>query len=88
MELIEDVSIPDVFVNGIAKIERLSGGLIRISYYAERRNDRGDMEHVLALRIVRSLESMAQSIKMTAMFLARSDVPMVAEDGTIVPMDS
>ncbi len=87
MELIEDVSIPDVYVNGIAKIERLSGEAIRISYYAERRNERGEMEHVLALRVVRSQESLTKSVKLIAEFLRQPGSGVVAE-GEGRPLDS
>ncbi len=88
MELIEDASIPDVFVSGIAKIERMEGGTIRMSYYAERRNERGETAHYLVLRVVRTLESLTQSMKLTAAFLAQPDTPMVAEGGIIRPLDS
>ncbi len=87
MELIEDASIPDIYVNGIAKIERLSGDAIRISYYAERRNERGEMEHILAARIVRSQDSLTKSVKMIAEFLRQPDSGVVAE-GEVRPLDS
>jgi hypothetical protein len=88
MELIEDSAVIDVFVNGIAKLERLSGGLIRLSFYVERRDSRGEMEHALALRVVRSLESLSESIKLTALFLARPDLPMVSESLVVGALDS
>ncbi len=88
MELIEESSIPDIFISGIAKMERLSAGMIRVSYYTERHNHRGEIEHVLALRVIRSLESLKETKRLVNLLLARADIPLVALNSVPVLLDS
>ncbi len=88
MELIEESSVPDIFISGIAKMERLSAGMIRVSYYTERHNHRGEIEHVLALRVIRSLESLVETKRLVNLMLTRTDVPVVASGGLPVLLDS
>lgn len=69
MALIEETYCPDIFVSGIGKIEKL-GDVVRVSFYTERYNSTGQIEHVLALKVIRPLSTWAQSATMLAAALA------------------
>lgn len=85
--LIEEACFPDVFVTAIGRIERLTSGLVRITYYTERRNDAGDMEHVVALKMIRPIETWPQAARMMARIVTEIDMPFIL-DGTTVLIKS
>lgn len=85
--LVEDGYVPDVFVSGIARIERLSGGMARVVFYAERNSEDGP-ERVIVLKIVRPIATWPDAMRMLARSMGESDLPFVTEGGKIKPMDS
>lgn len=85
--LVEDGVVPEVFVSGIARIERLSGGMVRITFYSERHTDQGEMEHVTAAKIISPLLTWPQALKMLSRALGEGDLPFMPEGVTIMPGD-
>lgn len=86
--LIDDGTAPEIPVTAIARMERLTGGQLCITYYLERRNAEGEMEHRVALRLLRPLETLPQALRMAARIIGEADMPFVAEGGEIKLLDS
>ena len=84
--LIEDPA-PEIFASGIARIEWLSGGMVRIVFYAERMED-GQMVHGVVLRLVRPASTWPKALRIIAAAMAvEHEIPIIAADGKITLMD-
>lgn len=87
MTMIEEMALADVVVTAIGKIERLTGGLVRLTFYSERWNERGEKEHVVALKLVRPIETWPQAVRLMSRMMAEADMPFVAEGGEVKRMN-
>ena len=88
IELIEDVGTPEIFASGIARIEWLSGGMVRVVFYVERMEG-GRMVHAVALKLVRPASTWPKALRIIAAAMAAEhDAPIVAEGGIIKLLDS
>jgi len=52
MELMDPACVPDVFVEGIAEVQRIAGDCIRVTLYATRIGSDGMVERIVVARIV------------------------------------
>lgn len=52
VELHEPFSVPDIFVEGIGRIERLSGGNLRFVLYAQQEAPDGRKERIVVAKLV------------------------------------
>lgn len=88
IELIEDVGAPEIFASGIARIEWLSGGMVRVVFYVERMEG-GQMVHAVALKLVRPASTWPKALRIiTAAMAMENDAPVVVDGGAIKLMDS
>lgn len=86
--LVEDPGTPEVFVSGVARVEWLSGGMVRIVFYSERMED-GQMVNATVLKLVRPASTWPKALRIIAAAMAvENDVPFVAEGGALKLMDS
>jgi hypothetical protein len=84
MEMIEPAHIQDVFASGLGRIDKLSGGMIRLVFYVEEVGPEGIERHVVA-KIIRHRSSLGHSLK--AIATAVSEEPLVADKGEIFPLN-
>ncbi len=59
--LIEPVHCPDIFASGIARVERLAGGLVRIVYYVEDHDEAGRAVRVVTAKMLRPISGLHSS---------------------------
>lgn len=81
MLLIEEAVCPDIFVSGVGKVEKLSGGLVRVIFYVERQTDSGKSERVVVAKIVRTLASIVEATALYRQAIAEADAIFIAESG-------
>lgn len=79
MLLVEEGPLPDIFVSGIGRIEKLACGMARVIFYTERRLDDGQIERVAVCRLVRPISTWHESIKMMTRAIAATDAVLVAD---------
>ena len=73
--LVEPAPIPDVFVEGIARIERLAGANFRFVLYATQQDTEGRPERVIVLKFVASLAIIPAMIRqVSAVVTAVSEI--------------
>lgn len=87
LPLIEEAVIPDIFISGIGRIEKLAGGMVRVVYYAERQIEPGLIEHVVVAKLVRPIATLIDAMRILRNTLAEADIPFIAAGGKIVPMN-
>jgi hypothetical protein len=73
----------DVFLSGIAKIERLPGNCFRIVCYVE---EEGGARRIVALKVVWPVSLLASALRQCSEALAKTGYPMIAEDGGMLPV--
>lgn len=83
--LVELSHVPDVFVSGIGRIDKLGGGMVRVVFYAEERASDGSVERVVVAKIVRPLATWHEALKMIAQHM---DSPLLTGDGEGRELDS
>lgn len=52
MELVDPACVPDVFVEGIADIQRIAGDCLRVTLYSTRIGADGLLEQIVVARVV------------------------------------
>lgn len=82
--LIEEAYCPDIFVSGIGKIEKLTGGMVRITFFSERRGEGGRCERVVSAKIVRPLSTWPQAMRMLAMAIADVGLVVMADGSELM----
>lgn len=75
--LIEEGQLPEFFVSGIGRIEKLAGGMVRVVFYSERRLDTGEVERVAVCRMIRPIATWHESLQIVSRALAIPDVVVV-----------
>jgi hypothetical protein len=58
MPLIEPVTCPDIFASGIARVEKLVGGCVRIVFYAEHRLSARQGERIIVAKLVQPISTL------------------------------
>ena len=75
-DLIEPFHIPDTFISGIGRIDRLEGGMVRVVFYSEEPTA-GRMERVVVCKIVRPVATWGAALKLMAAMLEQVNRPSV-----------
>lgn len=86
MDMIDDGGVPDVFVSGLGRIERLSGGLVRLVFYTER-VEAGATVRVIGARIIRPVANWAISMRMLSEASGNLETLVIYERDSIKPLD-
>lgn len=60
---------PVIFASCVARIEKLSHGLVSIAMAEERRNDEGMLERIIVCRLIRPLASMDVTAQLIAQLI-------------------
>lgn len=81
MEMYDPTGVPDVFASGLGKIEKLSSGIVRLTFYVEETRPDGSIEHRVVARILRDRASLGNSIMAIAHLIAEE--PLMADRGKI-----
>lgn len=84
--LVELSHVPDVFVSGIGRIDKLGGGMVRVVFYAEERNSDGAVERVVVAKIVRPRATWHLALKQISEAMT-DDGPLLADDGEVHPLN-
>lgn len=88
VQLVEDTGILEIFASGVARVEWLSGGMVRIVFYVERMED-GKMVHAVVLKLVRPASTWPKALRIIASAMAMENgLPIVADGGKITLLDS
>lgn len=56
--LIEPADMIDIFANGIARVENLDGGCVRLVYFAEQMASSGQKERLVVARVIRPISTL------------------------------
>lgn len=72
--LVELSIISDVFASGVGSVEKLSDGLVRITFYAEARDELGKPIHLVVAKIVRPMHGLTDQLAA----MARSTISVMA----------
>lgn len=56
--LIELVHCPDIFAEGVASVERVTGDCVRVTMYAHGRDDAGNRVRVVVAKLIRPIASL------------------------------
>ena len=58
----EPIAVTDVFASGLGRIEPLSGGNMRFTFYAEQTSIDGEKEHVIVQRLVMDVDAVRDAV--------------------------
>lgn len=84
--IVENVHVPDVFVSGIARFEKLGGGMVRVVFYAEQIGLDGQPERAVVAKIVRPISTWPTALRQIAESLTE-DGPLYIDEDEITPMN-
>lgn len=64
-EMSEPAIVPDTFVQGVGRVEEVSPGLFRVSYYAHQRGFDGTQERVCVAKFIVTADTMVAMAQST-----------------------
>lgn len=82
--LVEFAHCPDIFASGLARIEKLSGGVLRFVFFADQITDEGQHERHVVARLVIPISEVPKAVRQT--LEAINDTPFIAENGELLPL--
>jgi hypothetical protein len=63
VRVVDDPSIPDTTTHGIGRVERLADGRVRLTYYAGRCGDDGQLEFHTVAKLVLAIDTIPEIMR-------------------------